>query len=79
LLGCPDQAELNQRVTLHLWERQEIRTKFEPHNLKEADNFEYLGSPRNTVLINMLEKYGVKMWVGFIWLKTTSSGGLLKT
>jgi len=27
----------------------------------------------------VLQKYGVKMWIGFIWLMIGSSGGLLWT
>jgi hypothetical protein len=51
-------------------------TKFWSENLKGRDHSEDLGIGER-ILGHILEKYDGKMWIGFIWLRTGTSGGLL--
>jgi len=39
-------------------------------NLKGREHLEDLGA-----CVRILEKQGVKLWTGFIWLRTGTSGG----
>jgi hypothetical protein len=46
-------------------------------NLKEKDQSEYLDVGRRIILELILEKQGVNVWTGCIWLRIEISGGLL--
>jgi hypothetical protein len=46
-------------------------------NLKGRDNLRDLGVDGRIILKCMLKKKGVRVWAGFIWLRTGTSGGLL--
>jgi len=56
-----------------------MRTKFWPKNLKGKDNLEDLGVDERLKSEWILVTLGVKMWIGFIWIRTETSGGLLWT
>jgi hypothetical protein len=49
---------------------REMCTEFWWESLKGRDHLEDLG-------ICILGKYGLGMWIGFIWLRIGTSGGLL--
>jgi hypothetical protein len=54
--------------------------KFWLENLKERDHLEdqvYEQVVVYIILKCILEKQGGKLWAGFIWLRTETSGGLL--
>jgi len=55
-----------------------MHTVFCLENLKGRDNFKDLGVDGKIILDWILEKYGGKMWSGFVWHRTEISGGLLK-
>jgi hypothetical protein len=46
-------------------------------NLKGRDHSEYLGVDRKIILEWILGKLSRKMWMGFMWLRIATSGGLL--
>jgi hypothetical protein len=46
-------------------------------NLKGRGYTEDLGVDGRTILELVLEKYGEKLWTGFIWLRVRTNGGLL--
>jgi hypothetical protein len=46
-------------------------------NLKGRDHLEDLGADGRITFDWNLGKEGVKMWIGFIWLRMEISGGLL--
>jgi hypothetical protein len=48
-------------------------------NLRERDNFEYLGVDGRIILNRVLKKLFGWLWTGLIWLRIGTSGGLLKT
>jgi hypothetical protein len=45
--------------------------------LEGKDNLEDLGIDGRIILRWSLEKWGLKVWTGFIWLRIQTSGGLL--
>jgi hypothetical protein len=45
--------------------------------VKVIDHLEDQGVNERTILEWILEKYGVRLWTRYIWLKTGTSGGLL--
>jgi hypothetical protein len=47
--------------------------------LKETDHSEDLGVDGRIILECFLEKWGGKLWIGYIWLMIGTSGGFLKT
>jgi hypothetical protein len=51
-------------------------TKFYSENLKRRDHLRDLGTGGSTILKFILSKCGVG-WIGFIWHRISSSGGLL--
>jgi hypothetical protein len=57
--------------------RIEMHIKFLSTNLKGRDHFGALGPDWDDNINYMLYKQGVRMWTGFSWLRTASSGGLL--
>jgi hypothetical protein len=61
------------------WERWEMRTKFWSENLTGRDYSEDLGVDRKIILECILRKYGGEMWIGCVWLRIGTSGGLLWT
>jgi hypothetical protein len=46
-------------------------------NLKGRDHSEYVGIDERITLEWILEKYGRKVWTGFVWLRIRTSGRLL--
>jgi hypothetical protein len=46
-------------------------------NLKGRNHLEDLGFNEGIILKWILGKYGGKVWIGFIWLRIGTSGGLL--
>jgi hypothetical protein len=55
-----------------------MRTEFWLGSLKRRDNSEDLGLD-GMILLKWIfpEKYGFRMWIGFIWLRIRICGGLL--
>jgi hypothetical protein len=51
--------------------------KIQSENLKGKDYLGDLNKDGRKLLKSTLEKYYVKKWTGFIWLRTRSSGWLL--
>jgi len=56
-----------------------MHTKFWLENLKGRDHSEDLDVDGRVILQWILQKYGGKLWTGFMWLKIKTSGGLLCT
>jgi hypothetical protein len=52
-------------------------TVFWLENLKGRDRFEDLDVDGRIILETILWKLGEKLWIGLIWLRTETSGGLL--
>jgi len=48
-------------------------------NLKVRDHFEYLGIGGRIILEWILEKHDQKLWTGFMWISTGTSGRILQT
>jgi hypothetical protein len=46
-------------------------------SLKERDHSEDLGIDGRIILRMILRKYSLRFWIGFIWLKIMTGGGLL--
>jgi hypothetical protein len=59
-----------------LWETGEIHTGFLWGGLKERAHFEDLGVDRQIMLKWIFKKWDEETWVGFIWLRTGTGGGL---
>jgi hypothetical protein len=53
-----------------------MHRKFLPGNLNGRDHLEDMHVDGRTILL-ILEKLGGKVWTGYIWLRTGTSGGLL--
>jgi hypothetical protein len=53
-----------------------IHTKFWVENLKGRDCLKDIGVDGSITLEWILEKYGGKLWTGFIWFRIGTSGGL---
>jgi len=51
--------------------------KFWLKNLKGRDHSEDLDVDRKIILEWILEIYVVRVWIGFIWLRIVTSGGLM--
>jgi hypothetical protein len=45
--------------------------------LNVRDYFEDLGVDGRTISKRMLRKHSVMLWIGFIWLRIETNGGLL--
>jgi hypothetical protein len=54
-----------------------MHTIFWLEDLKGRDHSEDLGVDGMIILEWMLEKRGGKLWIGFVWLRTGTSDGLL--
>jgi len=54
-----------------------MHTRFWLVNLRERDHLQDLGEEDRIMLNWILGKEGGKLWVGFIWLRIRTSGGLL--
>jgi hypothetical protein len=54
-----------------------MHTKFWSGNLKGRDHSENLEVNERIISELILEKQGGKMWIGCIWLRIGTSGGLL--
>jgi hypothetical protein len=54
-----------------------MHAKFWFENLKRRDYLEDLDIDGSIILKRMLEKWGGKVWTGFIWLRIGTSGWLL--
>jgi hypothetical protein len=52
-------------------------TKFLLENLNGRHHLENVSIARRIILKCLLNKYGVRIWLGFIWLRIGSSGRLL--
>jgi hypothetical protein len=61
----------------HAWGRLEVHTTFWLGSLKGGDHLEDLGVDRRITLRWILGKYGLGMWIGFIWLRIWIGGELL--
>jgi hypothetical protein len=46
-------------------------------NLREGNHSEDLGVDGKIILNWILEKWDGKAWIGYIWLRTVTGGGLL--
>jgi hypothetical protein len=57
--------------------RYEMRTKFWLGSLKGRDYSEDLGLGGTIILKSILGKSGFGVWIGFIWLRIGTGGGLL--
>jgi hypothetical protein len=53
-----------------------MHTKFWIEDVKTDRPFEDLSQMGRTLLKWILRTYGRRMWAGFIWLQTGTSGGL---
>jgi hypothetical protein len=56
-----------------------MHTKFWLEDLKGRDHSEEQGVDERIKLKWILERQRVKLWTGFIWLRTGASGGVLQT
>jgi hypothetical protein len=56
-----------------------MHTIFWLQNLKRREHSEDLGVDGKITSECILEKYGGKVWTGFIWLRIGTTGGLLLT
>jgi hypothetical protein len=56
---------------------REMCTKFLLESLKGRDHLEDTGVDGRRILKWISRKWGFKVWLGFIWFKTGTSGGLL--
>jgi hypothetical protein len=54
-----------------------MHVEIRSNNLKGKDHSEDLGVDGKIILERMLGKWGGKAWIGFIWLRIRTSGGLL--
>jgi hypothetical protein len=54
-----------------------MRTVFWFESLKGRDHLEDVGIDGRIILQRILGKQGGKLWIGCIWLRTGTSGGLL--
>jgi hypothetical protein len=54
-----------------------MRTKFWLENLKRTDHSEDLGVDGRIILKCTSMKQGLGLWIGFIWLRIGTGGGLL--
>jgi hypothetical protein len=70
-LGCPVNL-----VYSHGRDEKCISAEFWLENLKRSCHLESLGANR-MLLKWILEKYVMRRWSGFIWLRTGNNGGLL--
>jgi hypothetical protein len=52
-----------------------MHSKFWLKHLKGLDHSEDLGVGRRIILEWILEKYGGKLWTGFVWHRIGSNGG----
>ena len=59
-------------------ERKETYThRFRWGSLRERDLVEDLGTVERIISIQILKKYGGRIWTGLIWLRIETSGRLL--
>jgi hypothetical protein len=54
-----------------------VYTKSGSENLNGRDHSKDLGVDRRPTLEEILKKQGGRVWTGFMWLKTETSGGIL--
>jgi hypothetical protein len=54
-----------------------MRTKFWLKNQTERDHSDDLGVDGKMIVELILRKYGGKLWIGCIWLRIGTSGGLM--
>jgi hypothetical protein len=52
-----------------------MHIRLQPENLKEIDHLEDLGIVGKIILGSILEKYGAKLWIGFVCLRIGSMAG----
>jgi hypothetical protein len=52
-----------------------MRIKFLLESLKARDHWEDVGVCGRIIFKRILGKYGLGMWIGFIWLRIGTSGG----
>jgi hypothetical protein len=58
--------------------RLEMHTMFQTENLKARDHLRDLGVDGRIILQRLLKRQTVKVGIGFTWLRTGTSGGLLQ-
>jgi hypothetical protein len=61
----------------HEWERIGIYIGFWWESQKERDHYEDLDIGGRIILEWILERYDEVVWIGLIWLRIGTSGGLL--
>jgi len=54
-----------------------MHTEFWLETLKGRDHLEDIGVDGTIILEWILEKYGAKVWTGYIWISVGTSAGLL--
>jgi hypothetical protein len=59
------------------WGRRDTHTEFYPENFKGRDHFGDADIDRRIILKSIPNKYGIRVWTEFNWLRTVFSGGLL--
>jgi hypothetical protein len=53
--------------------------RFRLGSLRERDHVKDLGIDERIISIQILKKYGGRIWTGLIWLRIGTSGQLLRT
>jgi hypothetical protein len=54
-----------------------MSTKLWQGTLKGRDHSEQIEVDEKIILKWILEKYGLRVWTGFVWLRIRAGGGLL--
>jgi hypothetical protein len=63
----------------HAWDRFEIYTRFRSRNLMVTDHLEDVTVDGRIILKKILKRYDGRVWTGFVWLRTGTSGRPLWT
>jgi hypothetical protein len=77
LLGWSNQDGMGREHSTHVAAKECVHIVL----LEDLNGGDHLGNQgtRGTIFNLMLQKWGLEVWTGFIWLKTGAYGGLLWT